>query len=51
MGTEIINEDGIYVKRFYGGKERGVMFSVIIDKEFTKSEFKDFLKKCLEAII
>ena len=51
MGTEIIDEDGIYVKRIYGGIERGTCFILKIDKEFTQKELCDLLSRIINGLI
>ena len=51
MGTEIITEDNCYVKRYWGGKDKGVSFQLNINKSFTQKEFAEFLSKCIERII
>ena len=51
MGTEIMNENGVFVKRFYGGKDRGVCFAVTIDRSFTQLEFSVLLGIIMKKLI
>lgn len=51
MGTEIFDEKGLYVKRFYGGGERGTCFTIKIDKEFTQKELCLMLSRITNHII
>ena len=51
MGTVLINNFPFkYVKRFYGGMQRGVSYSIMINDEFNKEEFKDLLEELHEAL-
>jgi len=50
MGTEIINDGRSYIKRFYGGKDKGMMFYVKIDGEFTPEELKELYKVIKKAM-
>ena len=50
MGTKFLQEDGLYIKRFFGGKDRGVCYSVRIDREFTKKELILVMKALLEGL-
>lgn len=51
MGTEIFNDDNLYVKRTYQGIDKGTSFSVKIDRMFTQKEFSEFLSKCIDNLI
>jgi len=52
MGTVIYGEEGSNpsIKRFYGGKDKGVMYKFKINTIMNKQEYKQFLKDCLEGL-
>lgn len=50
MGTVFLEEEGLYIKRFFGGKERGVCYTVHINREFTKKELILVMKALLEGL-
>jgi len=50
MGTEIIDKNNVYVKRYSGGKA-GVMFGLKINKQMTQKEFSRFLAQCTVNLI
>ena len=50
MGTEIINDGRSYIKCFYGGKDKGMMFYVRIDGAFSPDELKKLCKTINEAM-
>lgn len=52
MGTKIWDNYGIQVKRFYGGRLRGVCYQVTIGDQYvqlTGQEFKIFLTETMAA--
>ena len=51
MGTEIVDIEGVYVKRFYGGVKRGVCFSVRIDREFSQKELAEFFADVIGQMV
>jgi hypothetical protein len=52
MGTEIYTEKDMYVKRFYGGEDKGVSFIFDMDNvEMTQEEMLKFIGTLLEYIM
>lgn len=52
MGTKIYNEDDVhFVNRYNGGIDKGLMFSIRINKDMTQKEFTDFLNKCQKNLM
>jgi len=50
MGTDLI-EEPIHVRRFYGGKERGVCYQFTIGDKWevlTQVEFNAFIGRCMQ---
>lgn len=46
MGTTLYDKNGINIRRFYGGDERGVCYQITIGKEYvqlTGEQFIEFL--------
>ena len=52
MGTVIYGEEGENpsIKRFYGGKEKGVCYNIKIKKVMTKKEFINLLEKMIGGL-
>ena len=53
MGT-VITENPIYIKRFYGGHDRGVCYHVAIDRsyvELTENEIKIMIAKLQVSLL
>jgi len=49
MGTVIYEKQGIQVKRFYGGDQRGICYQITTSEgyvQLTEKQFKDLLKGC-----
>ena len=51
MGTDIIDEEKVFVKRHFGGIENGVCFKVKIDATFTQQELAKVLSRILNQFI
>lgn len=51
MGTVIEDTNNCYIKRFFGGTDRGVCFSVNIHKEFTQKELAELISKITDKLI
>jgi hypothetical protein len=51
MGTEIVDEMGCYVKRFWGGDDLGVCFSVNVNKDFTQKDFSLFISRLVQYLV
>ena len=52
MGTVIYGEEGENpsIKRFYGGKERGVCYKLLFDSDMTKQEYITLIKKMVDGL-
>lgn len=51
MGTEIYTEKDMYVKRFYGGEDKGVSFTFVMDVDMTQEELLKFIGTLLEYVM
>lgn len=50
MGTVILFEPNIYLKRYYAGNKKGVSYSLRIDESFTKLEFINLIQKLISGL-
>jgi len=52
MGTEIYEEHNMYIKRFWGGEDKGTSFIFYMDEvEMTQKELLKFIGTLLEYVM